>query len=361
MRALRLVSFLSLLALYMIFAEVDAASDPFEDVGDSATAVVGPLATATLVTDDAELARRFFADGMQMQLDGARSLDSAELALRNRLLGLATGTQWRRMRFDRPALPGTVAVEVLVLSSQDVGGEVRPSMDARLQGGLSLGFPVLDAGARAVMLERSGFGSTAGVVPLMLPRESGQSYSVDEIHFKGPENLYALGVRRPDDMRPVGPLDAALGIGGPAYSGMVVSNADLEVEFYRTLLGWQVRRDLTLTSGGTTGGLGLPDGTRYRFLQLFAPGARTGYLVMLDMLDSSRANALPPRPPQQGLVMWSFGTRQFDRVVATAIRERVTIIGGPLQLPARDGRSGRSLSVLSPSGLLLEIFEADGS
>ncbi len=333
-------------------------SDPFQPVSRAADQLVGPLEAVTLVTTDAERATRFFVDAMQMTLarDAEPSIDEA--GARRRLLALSSRVTWRELVFERPSVPSAIRVQVLVMPSSgegSAGAEIRPGMNALLQGGLSLGFPVADMRARERRVKRAGFESTAGITQMYFPRSDGSQYLIEEIHFKGPENLYALGVWRPQELRPVGPIDTHVGLGGPAYSAQVVVNSDAEVAFYRNIFGWEVRRDITIPSSGPSGGLGLAAGTRFRFLQLFAPGAATGYLVLMDMLESSVANPVVPRAPNRGVVAWRFGTHRFDEVERRARDARITILGGPFAEPNRGAK--RSMSLLTPNGLLVEVYE----
>jgi catechol 2,3-dioxygenase-like lactoylglutathione lyase family enzyme len=332
--------------------------DPFQPTTRVADQVVGPLESVTLVTTDADAARRFFVDGMQMRLarDTTPLADAA--AFRRRLLALPAQFNWRELVFDRPAVPEAIRIEVLVLPTTGegaAGAEIRPGMNSRLHGGLSLGFPVADMRARERRVQRAGFGSTAGITQMYFPRSDGTQYLIEEIHFRAPENLYGLGVWRPPELLPVGPLDSRSGIGGPAYSAHIVANADTEIDFYQRVFGWEARRDMTIPSSGPNGGLGLEAGAKFRFVQMFAPGAATGYLVIMDMLDSGVANPVVPRPPNRGLAAWRFGTQKFNEVVRRAQDARVTILGGPA---ARiDDPAKRAMSMLTPSGLLVEVFE----
>ncbi len=76
-----------------------------------------------------------------------------------------------------------------------------------------------------------GFQSTAGIVRLTITRPDGISYVSGEVLFRGPEQIYMLAVGRPPDMTPVGPIEPATGMGGPAYSALIVPDATREIEF----------------------------------------------------------------------------------------------------------------------------------
>ncbi len=330
--------------------------DPFKTQGDPDAALVGALYMTTLVAAEADTSRRFFGDALKMRLSFDGVPDEATATAQRRLWNLPPSRRWRELRFDRPGVPGAIQVRVLVM---DGGASIRPDMQARLLGGLSLGLPVADQKRLERQVGKLGVMSTAGITSMNMPRGDGGTYRVEEIHYRGPENLYALGVWREPPLIPVGAIDPTAGVGGPAYSGMVVVNSDREIEFYQRVLGWELRRDIELTTSGPQGGLALPAGTRYRFLQLFAPGAITGYLVMLDFKDSNIANPVVPRMPNRGLVAWTFETRDLDAVmkrIADYPDARATLLSRPVEIA--DGAARRRVaSVLTPSGLLLEIME----
>jgi catechol 2,3-dioxygenase-like lactoylglutathione lyase family enzyme len=344
-------------------AAIAQSGDPFRAQGDPQAALVGPLERATLVVEDAQTATQFFRDAMRMRLASETEPDESTAAAQRRLWNLPPSYRWRELRFDRPGAAGAVEVRVLVMRG---GAPIRPDMQSRLLGGLSLGFPVANQRRLESRVKRLGVTSTAGITVLNMPRGDGGTYRVEEIHYRGPEGLYALGVWREQSLVPIGAIDAAAGLGGPAYSGIVVVNSDREIEFFQRALGWELRRDIELATSGPQGGLGLPEGTRYRFLQLFAPGAVTGYLVLLDFKDRNIANPVVPRMPNRGLVAWTFETRDLDAVLARIEAYpdgRATLLSRPLEVADSRGTSGaaaarrRVASVLTPNGLLLELVE----
>ncbi len=122
------------------------------------------------------------------------------------------------------------------------------------------------------------------------------------------------------------------------------------------MLGWEARQNIVLTTSGPAGGLGLDAGTQFRFVQLFAPGASTAYICLLDMMAVARANPVAPRLPNRGLVMWSFGTSVFDQV-EQRVRRAATGNGLCSQPRFGSGAGQRRLTVLSPAGLMIEINE----
>ncbi len=328
-------------------------ADPMAPRAGATPTLCGPLERVTFLTGDATFATEFLTHAMRLQRvhDTGRSGPDAKAECD--LWGLPAASAWRELLFAADSGARGVTVRVLVMP----GGElIRPNMESRLNGGLSIGFPAASLEATLVRVTALGIESTAGIVPLTITRPDGSSYVSGEILFRGPEQIYMLVVGRPADMTPVGPIDPATGMGGPAYSALVVPDATREIEFYRDVLGWEARQDIVLTTSGPAGGLGLDAGTKFRFVQLFAPGSTTAYICLLDMMAVARANPVATRMPNRGLVMWSFGTAVFDEVEQRV--RRASADSGLASQPRFDGVAGRRrLTVLSPAGLMIEISE----
>ncbi len=329
-------------------------SDPMAPRPGGTPKLCGPLEWVTIVTDDAASVTAFLTQAMRLH---PVAVDPDQSQLRERrsreLWGLAPDAAWRELHFVGPEGERGAAVRVLVMA----GGElIRPDMESRLTGGLSVGFPAASLEDTLARVTALGFESTAGIVRLTITRPDGSSYVSGEVLFRGPEQIYMLAVGRPADMTPVGPIDADTGMGGPAYSALVVPDASREIEFFREVLGWEARQDIVLTTSGPAGGLGLDAGTQFRFVQLFAPGATSRYVCLLDMMAVGRANPVAPRLPNRGVVMWTFGTRAFEEVARRASAAAAGGAGGA-QPRFSHAPGARALTVLSPAGLMMEIIE----
>ncbi len=333
-------------------------SDPMAPRPGATPTLCGPLECVTIVTNDAASVTAFLTQAMRLHPVAIDPDPSGVQQRRGReLWGLAPDASWRELRFVGPEGEHGAAVRVLVMD----GGElIRPDMESRLTGGLSIGFPAASLEDTLARVTALGFESTAGIVRLTITRPDGSSYVSGEVLFRGPEQIYMLAVGRPADMTPVGPIDAGTGMGGPAYSAVVVPDATREIAFYREILGWEARQDIVLTTSGPAGGLGLEAGTQFRFVQLFAPGAATRYLCLLDMMAVGRTNPVAPRLPNRGVAMWTFGTRAFDAVTQ---RVRAAAQRGELCSQPRfsSGHGPRALTVLSPAGLMIEVVEREAA
>ncbi len=317
-------------------------------------AIVGPLAVVTLLTGDPLATRRFYAGAMDMASRSAK-LQGAEAAAFAASLGLPATQNLDVTLYSRPGLPEAVQIRVVDVPANTP--PARPSHDAQVLGPLSLGFPVHKVEDRAAMLSAYGWPATAGVTSITLPRGDGGSYSVKEAHFQAPDGVLALGIDRAD-LQPVGPIEPALDIGGPAYTGIIVSNSKAMAVFLEGVLGFEKRRDTVLASSGPTGGLGLPAGTRFMFQQWFAPGAATGYLVVMQYLNAGRPAPRGLGKGARGIAGWSFEARDLQTVLSRALAHNTTVLSPIAQRLVPGFGLRRSLVLATPDGLPIELMES---
>ena len=182
---------------------------------------------------------------------------------------------------------------------------------------------------------------------MTLPKGDGTTYSVSEIHYRAPDGVLVLGIDR-GSMRPVGPIDAASGIGGPAYASVVVEDLAGSERFMRDVLRYEKRRDAVFVSAGSRGGLGLADGQRFAFQQWFAPGASTGYVIVMKMLDRPATNGADGGFGHRGLTMLGFEAADLAAVEQRAVTASVRII-------ARPTAAHPTLLLAMPDGFLVEF------
>ena len=336
------------LAMAMAMASAaPAAVDPLAPTTTTGSAIVSPLAAVTVATADMKTSLRFYGEAMGMTCHPA-TLDGAEAA------------SFRNFY----AVPGTGSVAVATCTRATGGASVnlvevpastplaRADMDSRLVGPLSMGFPSADNAKLDMRVTALGFASTAGLTKITLTRPEGGSYDVGEIHYKAPEGIYALGIDR-GAMDPVGRIDPATGIGGPAYSGMMVGDIAAISRVFRDVLGWEARRTLTLTTSGPEGGLGLPAGTQFDFQQWYSPGSVSGYVILMKLLSNGKPAAHPLGFASRGIAMWSFTAPDLDKIVTRAKAAKVRILRAPEAL----GPTRRAMLIATDDGFPIEIVE----
>ena len=327
---------------------------PGKSEGDT---LVGPLAAATVVTSDIDNCRRFYGELMGLQPAVDHLPEPARDAL-TRLWGLENEGDWEHVLYQQPGNSDMPFLRVIGVSGDRP--EVRPGMNALLEGGLAVGFACADMEKLIAESERMGYGTVAGVTRIPLHRPDGTPYDALETHLRAPDGVYVLGIARPPDLAPICPISEGTLTGGPAYSSQVINNGQRSLDFYVEVLGYEVRRDIDLPSEGPAGGLlDVPPGSNMRFLQVFAPGSESKYLVFLDWYDTGAGAVAPSRPPNRGMVMWSFMTTDLDAVLeragafgAEVLRESETIDASAVGMPTT-----RRGMLEAPNGFAIELVE----
>lgn len=326
--------------------------DPMRPRSNAASALCSPLRVLTITTGDLQATRRFYqgAFGLVPEIFEPGERQAAELIAH---WGLLPSRPLRVIVFHRPGLDD--AFQLRAIEVPPTLPVLRPRYVGEYVGALGLGFPSDDLEIRDRIVRALGFDSTAGITRMDFPRADGTTYNVGEVHYRAPDEVLVLGVDR-GPMAPVSSIDPALGIGGPAYASMIVSDAAHVTPVFAEVLGYEMRREMTFASGGPEGGMGLQKGARVRFQQWFSPGSSAGYLVVMELLDARRPPPVPLGPGGRGVAMWSFETAD---VVAAAARAR------SIDLPVRSGPremflpgTGHVVSVViaTADGFPIEIY-----
>lgn len=325
---------------------------------DSATRtqLVGGLHTVTLVTADADAGavRDFYANFGLRPLSLAPSA-AADLDAEADLWGVSAEIAASAFVLANPADP--VAPRLRVLTVPASAPQVRAEYSVRRDGGASLGFACAPTPGGAAALEwRFGLKAASGFA-LVVPRPDGRGeYTVEQAYYHAPENVLLPCVTRPADVAPIAPIDAARGVGGPAYAGITVTNVDQEAAFYQTVLGLEKRRDMELRDPKLLAAAGLPTDATVRFVQVFAPNLATANLTLVDLGASGERNP-HTRPPARGLTLWTFQVRDLLEVRRRLKSAQGVVVAGPVA--ARSAYFGpyKAMTALTPAGTLLEFVE----
>jgi len=329
--------------------------DPLAPKTSAEGAAIAPLHTVTICTSDLQAYLHLYRDGLGMSVKGPVPLSARARAAVNTVWGMKSGERWTLYLLERPTVPDAARVRLLVFDSP--GSAIRQTWDPREPAPFTLGFPTtalppLDASLRAL-----GFRSLAKMEQSRIPRPDGTSYGMQEAVFKGPDHVHAVTVSRLDGMPQLGGVDPVTGLGGPAYSAQVVVDSAAVIAFYCDLLGLELRSDREWKTGATSA-IGLPEGTAFRFSLLYAPGAATGQLLIMDFRGlTAKPSGVAPRPPNRGLGMYTFPVRSLDATAAKLRAARAVIVAGPTALDSPDLGRHRVMTVLAPNGVLVELFE----
>jgi catechol 2,3-dioxygenase-like lactoylglutathione lyase family enzyme len=332
-------------------------SDALAPSTTDADAVTKQLHTTTLCTTDLETIRAFYGDGLGLRIAGPVELDPAVRQVQRALWGIPEDVGWELYIMDRPAVPGTIQVRVLVLDRETP--LIHTTWDPQEPGPFSMGFSTTDLETWDPELRGKGWESLMPLSRYRIPRPDGTSYEIQETIFNAPDFMHSVTISRGDGMPQLGPVDPATGRGGPIYSAQIIENSDDVLRFYVDVLGLELRSDRQFRSSGSKGALGVPDGTEFRFAIVYAHGATFGHLLFLDY--QGRLGLPNPgiarRPPNRGMAMWSFPVRDMDEILGRLEAAGIERFSPPVEYESPSLGRHRSVTVLDPSGFMVELFQ----
>jgi catechol 2,3-dioxygenase-like lactoylglutathione lyase family enzyme len=311
-------------------------------------ALASPLRRVVISTNSLAESLLFYRDAMGLSVDGPKKLSKHERARRVLAWQLNKDEPWQLYRLYRAGVSDAVEIELVLFARTQA--PIHRSWSALVQGPLSLGFPNNDQVQHDQVVRSFGFGARNNLEIYPVPRPDGSQYRIEETIFNAPDFVHAVGIHRADGQSQLGPLDAK-GLGGPAYSAMVVADAAKMIAFMTDVLGWEVRSDRQWKSAGSKGALNVPDGTEFRFAILYAKGASTGHVLLLQYLNAqTEPPAAAPEVPNRGIGMWVMHTKALAQ-----IRRNAEKFGSKV-LRINPGTQQESLLVSAPNGfkILLE-------
>lgn len=328
--------------------------DIFVPTSSADDALVKQLHTVTYVTAQPTAVDAMLERGYGLTATPSIGSDHPDAGAMAKYLGLGPADPWSVCAYRKAGQGNNV--QLRVLSVDEGKPQIRSGHSGHDLGGVTISFPIDDLAAHEQVMLGLGVESTIGVKEMEFASPDGQTYISAEILYKAPENVLLLGVKRPDIFIPVGPIDPATGLGGPAYSARNVADADAMIAMLETVMGFEIRRDATFTIGERSG-LGLPEGAKERFIQAFAPGARSGYLVLMDHFQQSRPSSAAQAIPNRGIVMWSFETRDLDEVHRRALAFGLKILQPPSPSVSPWLDADRTALVEDKEGFQMEFFQ----
>lgn len=316
----------------------------------------GPLATLTIATHSLAETRLFYVDGFGLKLEGPLAQDRRTRQALARLWRVPSDTTWSTYVLSREGVPDAARIRLLVLDR--ASPSVRTSWDPAVLGPYTIGFPNLGQQALDARLRALGFGARNPMERTPYTNPDGRSWEILETVHTGPDFVAAVGIARGEGNPPISPVDAN-GLGGPAYSMLVVADLERMTGFMRDVLGYEIRIRRVQTSSGTRGAMNTPDGTQFELAQLYPPQGRHGFLIFIQFRNLPVAQpAVPPRLPATGLTLYSFPVDRLEPVLARAAQAGATQISEPRLLDNPPNGRTRHASLIAPNGVMFELFEA---
>ncbi len=322
-------------------------------------AIVGPLHTVTYVTSDKSGVEKALLQGYGLDTTGWMTPSAEQRQTLDPYFGFSASDDWETCGFLKYGSGSNVQVRVIHVDASTPA--IRPELNGFYTGGVTISFPINDMAKHEKTMAGLGLPSTMGVKEMEFSGPNGETYISGEIVYPAPENIYLLGVKRPDIFVPVGPVDPENDIGGAAYSARNAANSDAVVEFLDKVLGYEIRRDMEFEVGEESALL-MPQGAKERFVQAFAPGSQTGYLVIMDHYENNISSDAPHLgTPYRGISMWSFMSNNLDEVYQRAQAEGAEVISTPSCIASPFMPGSRTLLLKDPSGFPIEICESTNS
>ncbi len=135
----------------------------------------------------------------------------------------------------------------------------------------------------------------------------------------------------------------------PLFATFMSDKIEEELILFTHVLGLSLQPDLTNTGSNGEGSihnykLSARDGEGYRLMLV-------GYEED-DFIDLEEA----PRLPNQGMVMWSFETRDIGEVLARAHAKQIKIYRTPRKLSTPLLGEVIAMTLLSPTGYIIEVY-----
>ena len=315
------------------------------------------LHTVTLCTTDLETIRAFYGDGLGLRIRGPIDLDPDVRQLQRLLWDIPDDVGWELYIMDRPTVPGTIQVRVLLLDKETP--LIHTTWNPQEPGPFSMGFSTEDLDAWDPELRAKGYESLMPLSRYQIPRPDGTTYGIHETIFNAPDFMHAVTISRRDGMPQLGPVDPATGRGGPIYSALIIENSDEVLAFYVDVLGLELRSDRQFKSSGSKGALGVPDGTEFRFSIVYAEGATFGHLLFLDYQGrlGLPSPGIAPRPPNRGMAMWSFPVRDMAEMERRLTENTIDLVSPPVEYTSPSLGRHLSMTVLDPTGYMVELFQ----
>ena len=317
-----------------------------------ADALLMSLYGTTICTVSLEETRLFYEKGFGLSVIGPIKQDQKTKVLERKMYDIPADIDWELYLMQRPNTP-SLKVRLMVLNKPTP--TIHKSWNTLELGILSMGFPNTIQPKVDSTMRKIGFGAWAAMNTYPVEALDKSKYTVYETIFNGPDFVKGVGITRGDGMAQLSPIDSTTGYGGPAYSAQIVDNSDAMIDFYAKTLGYEVRSDRIWE---TSGALGVPAGTKYRFMTLYAKGSRWGHLLFVEFLNQKAYDVgVPKKIPNRGLGCWTFPCKDLNKVYTDSKAKGFKILQPPTEIDSPYYGKRKAMTMMAPNGFLVEIFQ----
>lgn len=323
-----------------------------DGVGEGA--LTSYIHTATLCTVDLEGYKHFYGEVMKMQID-AVILTDEEKSKQKKFWNIPAEIDYDLYHCYRPTVPSLIQLRILHLKTETP--RIHNSYSSYELGSFSLGFPTSDAKGMDKRMQEYGVKAMAPMQLGDIVRANGDKGHYLETIYQGPDYLHCVGIERVNYPQ-LAPCDPADGFGGPGYSAFVAKDSDAEVAFFTDVLEHYILFD-SVWEAADEGALGVKTGTPFRFCGIYAKEAQQNHYLLLDFKDGNMIDTgVQSCLPNQGLGMYSFNTRDIEKVMANAKTKNIKVISEIQQVSDYILGEGKACVLETPNGFYVEIFQA---
>ncbi|WP_350288867.1 hypothetical protein [uncultured Croceitalea sp.] len=316
-------------------------------------ALTSYIHTATLCTVDLEKYRHFYGEVMKMNFDVV-SLTEAEKDAQRSFWNIPQDLDYDLYHCYRPTVPSLIQLRILHLKTATP--HIHKSYSSYELGSFSLGFPTSDAKGMDKRMQEYEVKAMAPMQLGDIVRANGDKGHYLETIYQGPDYLHCVGIERVNYPQ-LAPCDPADGFGGPGYSAFVAKDSDAEVAFYIDVLEHYILFD-SVWEAADEGALGVNPGTPFRFCGIYAPEAKQNHYLLLDFKDGNMVDTgVQSCIPNQGLGMYTFQTKDINKVMRNAKSKGVKIISEIQEVSDYILGDGMACLLETPNGLYIEIFQ----
>ncbi|MFS4467203.1 hypothetical protein [Maribacter sp. 2210JD10-5] len=321
--------------------------------GIAENALTSYIHTATLCTVDLETYKHFYGEVMKMNIDAISVTEEAKDKQRS-FWNIPSDIDYDLYHCYRSTVPSLIQLRIIHLKTPTP--QIHKSYSSYELGSFSLGFPTSDAKGMDKRMQEFDVKAMAPMQLGEIVRANGDKGHYLETIYKGPDYLHCVGIERVNypQLAPCDPVD---GFGGPGYSAFVAKDSDAEVAFYTDVLGHYVLFD-SVWEAAEDGALGVNPGTPFRFCGIYAPGAKQNHYLLLDFKDGNMIDTgVQSCIPNQGLGMYSFKTRNIDKVMQNAKDNNIVVKSGIQDVSDYILGDGKACILETPNGFYTEIFQ----